>query len=262
MAAENKKVDRRREDYMTNRILAVFTFAFLLILGLMAAYRTYASVDTMFITQKVLYVLAAVFAVIMIAGVVWEFAGKKREYKVICGKNIAVAAAIVAICAFVGATFTSSGIQMMYVFVPIVSALILIYLLYPHDFFLISVICAVGAVVLWYLSRSILDGFVWARYFRFNKGVMSFIAALAVVVAYAGVVKFLESKRGVLKLGNKSHEALPKDTKYLLSYITAAVTAVCLVLGFICGATVAYYLVFVMVAYLLILAVYYTVKML
>ncbi len=262
MAAENKKMAQRREDYLTNRVLAVFTFAFVLILGLMAAYRTYSRIETMFATQKVLYVLGGVFAAGTVAGILWEIFGKKREYKVICGKNVALACAIVSVCAFCCAVFTSGGVRMMYVFVPVASALILVYLLYPRDFFLMSLVCACGAVLLWYLSRSIADGFVVGRFFRFNFAIIGLIAAFVLLVAYVCAMKLVEKKNGIIKVGTKTFELMPKTTKYLLSYITAGVTAACLLIGFICGATVAYYLVFLMVAYLLILAVYYTVKML
>lgn len=262
MAAENKKTAQRREDYLTNRVLAVFTLAFVLILGLMGAYRLYSRVETMFVIRKVLYVLAAVFAAGTVAGILWERFGKKREYKVVCGKNVALGCAIVAVCAFCCAALTTSGVKMMYVFVPVASALILIYLLYPHDFFLMSLVCACGAVLLWYLSRSIADGFVVGRFFQFDLAIACLIAAFVLLAAYACAVKLVEKNNGTVKIGSKTFEVMPKTTKYFLSYITAGVTAACLIAGFICGATVAYYLVFVMVAYLLILAVYYTVKML
>lgn len=262
MATEKKKIDTRREEYATNRILVVFTYAFLLILGLMLAYRGYMSVSTMFVTQKILYVFAGIGAVGTVAGLAWGIFGKKRELKVINGWSVALGSLIVAICAIFGAVATSSGVRMMYVFVPIVSVIILIYFLYPRDFFAISVVCACTAVLLWFISRSVADGFVWTRGIRVNLVFIGMIVALVLLAAYALAVRFVAKRDGMLKLGGKTVELVPPSTKYLLSYLTAAVSAACILVGYICGAAVAYYLVFAAVAYLFILAVYYTVKML
>lgn len=262
MATDKKKIETRREDFATNRILVVFTYAFLLILGLMLAYRGYMSVDTMFVTQKILYVFAGIGAVGAIAGAAWGIFGKKREYAVINGWSVALGSAILAVCAVFGAVATSDGVRMMYVFVPIMSVLILIYFLYPRDFFAISVVCACTAILMWFVSRSIGDGFIWARGFRFNLAIVASIAAFVLLAAYAFVVRLVEKNEGMLKLRGKTVEIVPPATKYLLSYITAAVSALCIVVGLVCGAAVAYYLVFAAVAYLFILAVYYTVKML
>ncbi len=260
MAVEKRQRDRRYEDYMTNRILAVFTYAFLLILGLMFAYRMYTGIDTMFATQKVLYVIAAVAAAGMIAAIVRALTSPAPEFKVFCAKNIAVGCAILAFCAFCGAYFTSSGVRMMYVFVPIVSALLLVYLLYPRDFFFISLVSACAAVLLWYMSRASGDGFIWVRGVKAGKLLYGFIAAIVLLGAYTAVVLKLKKSEGVLKIKGE-REIFPKGAHYLLSLLTAAVAALLLIVGYICGGTVAYYLVFAMVAYLFVLAVYYTVKM-
>ena len=262
MATDKKKIDVRREDYATNRILVVFTYSFLLILGLMLAYRGYMSVDTMFLTQKILYVVAGIGAVGTIAGIAWGIFGQKREFRVITGWSVALGSFIVAICAIFGAVATSSGVRMMYVFVPIMSVLILIYFLYPRDFFAISVVCACTAVLLWFVSRSIADGFVWTRGVHVNLMFIALLAALLLLAAYALAVRFVAKSDGMLKLGGRTVELVPPSTKYLLSYLTAAVSAACILVGYICGASVAYYLVFAAVAKLLILAEYNTVKML
>lgn len=261
MAVEKRQRDRRYEDYMTNRILAIFTYAFLLILGLMFSYRMYSSIETMFTIQKVLYVVAAIAAAGTVAAIIWELVGAKREFKVICGRNLAIACAILAICAFCGAYFTASGIRMMYVFVPLVCALILIYLLYPRDFFCTALVTACAAVLLWYMSRATGAGFIWVRGVKAGKVLYGTILAVILLAAYVAGLLWLKKSNGVLKLKNGEREIFPKNAHYLLSLVTAGVTALMVLAGFICGGTAAYYLVFAMVAYLFVLAVYYTVKM-
>ncbi len=262
MAAENKKTDRLREDFATNRVLAVFSYAVLLILGLMLAYRGYMSVDTMFFTQKALYVVAALGAVGAVAGLCWGIFGAKRPYKVLTGWSVAGGCAILAICAFVGAYAAQSGVKLMYVFVPIVSVLVLIYFLYARDFFAISAVCACTAVLVWLISRSVGDGFIWSTGFYFGRAAKLSIVAFVLLAAYTVGLYLLKKNGGMLKLGGKTLEVFPAGTKYRLSFITAAVSAISILAGFILGATVAYYLVFAVVAYLFVLAVYYTVKML
>lgn len=261
MAVEKRQRDRRYEDYMTNRILAIFTYAFLLILGLMFAYRMYSSIDTMFAIQKVLYVVAAIAAAGLVASIIWELVGAKRELKVICGRNLAVACAILAVCAFCGAYFTSNGIRMMYVFVPITCALVLVYLLYPRDFFFTALVMACAAVLLWYMSRATGAGFIWTRGIKAGKALYGTIAAIVLLAAYIVALLKLKKSNGMLKIKGAEREIFPKGAHYLLSLITAGVTALMVLAGYICGGTAAYYLVFATVAYLFVLAVYYTVKM-
>ena len=81
-------------------------------------------------------------------------------------------------------------------------------------------------------------------------------------MAVAVLARVLQSRGGVLSIKGKSLEVLPKNANYALLYITCAVIAAALVAALALGAVVTvmvYYA--VPVAWLLIMAVYYTVKL-
>ena len=65
---------------------------------------------------------------------------------------------------------------------------------------------------------------------------------------------FLLAKLGKLTL-------MPPKTRYFPTYITCVLGVVALAVALLLGSTVAYYLIFVMVAWLFCMAVYYTVRM-
>ena len=86
---------------------------------------------------------------------------------------------------------------------------------------------------------------------------------LTLVVAVAGVVLALKLKgnNGVLKVGGKEVTLLQPGAAYLAYYLTAVVTVVLLLAPMALGAAMAYYAIWVIAAWLFILAVYFTSKL-
>ena len=139
--------------------------------------------------------------------------------------------------------------------VPVVAVLAVIYYLFQHDFFCISVISACGILCLqlyrkmFYVHRSMLyAGFV-----------------LAFLLLAAAVAVLILLKKGKLSLPSALDKAMrtliPKESNFALLYATCALVAVLLALTLILGGTIAYYLMFVLVGWLFIMAVYYIVKL-
>ena len=81
------------------------------------------------------------------------------------------------------------------------------------------------------------------------------------VILVGTVVVFciMQTSGGKLKLGEKWVEILPKSANYVLLYVTCAVVAVVVIAALVLGALTLLY--GVLVAWLLILAVYYTVRL-
>ena len=82
------------------------------------------------------------------------------------------------------------------------------------------------------------------------------MALVGIVLA----VKLKETK-GVWKHKEKEWTVLQPDASYLSYYLTVAVTVILLILPLALGAAVAYYAIWVMAAWLFILAVYFTSKL-
>ena len=77
----------------------------------------------------------------------------------------------------------------------------------------------------------------------------------------AGGVFLLKKKNGVLALGKGKAHLLPEEASYSLVFLSALVSLVVVALAAFVGGSLAYYLLYAMVAWLFALLVYYTVKM-
>ena len=243
-----------QEDYVTNRILTVFAFSFCVILGLMFAYKGYSSFTTLFITRNILLGAGVLSVLLVIAGVIWEYTSIKKgidtRYKMFTGRSVAVGAAMLAVCAFCGAQFNIEGIKAMYVFVPAAAVLMLIYMIYSIDFFAIAAVSAAGGALMWIMSRS-------------GRGYLALTAtvvSLALLLLFVLLVLYVRKRGGTIEIGGK-RLINAKNANYPLLFFTAGITAACAIVAYLTSATVAYYLIFVMFAYLFIMAVYYTVKL-
>lgn len=149
----------------------------------------------------------------------------------------------------------SELIHALTILVPAVAVLAVIYYLFQRDFFCISVISACGILCLqlyrkmFYTQRSML----YAGY------------VLAFLLLAAAVVVFVLLKKEKLQLPAKLDKAIriliPREANFPLLYVTCALVAILLALTLIMGGTIAYYLMFVLVGWLFIMAVYYVVKL-
>ena len=86
---------------------------------------------------------------------------------------------------------------------------------------------------------------------------------LALVVALVGVVLAgkAKAKDGVLTLGGRDYQLFQPETAYLAFFLTVVITAVLLLAPLALGTAMAYYGIWAMAAWLFILAVYFTSKL-
>lgn len=141
-------------------------------------------------------------------------------------------------------------IHWLTILIPVAAVLALVYYLFQRDFFCITLICAGGILSLQLYRRMFLT-----HPFRIRCGfVLGFVLLAAAVVVFI----LLQRNDGVFPKGTRF---LPKDANYPLLYITCVLNAALLALTLILGGTAAYYLLFVLVGWLFVMAVYYTVKL-
>ncbi len=141
------------------------------------------------------------------------------------------------------------------ILVAVVAVLAVIYYLFQRDFFCISVISACGILCL-QLYR---DQF-FAHPNMIRAGfVLAFLLLAAVVVLLA---LWKNDKLQLPPVLDKAaHVLIPKEANFPLLYASCALVALLLALTLILGGTIAYYLMFVLVGWLFIMAVYYVVKL-
>lgn len=142
-------------------------------------------------------------------------------------------------------------IRALTIAVPVVAVLAMIYYLFQRDFFCITVISA-GGILSLQLYRKVF--FMHPTMIR-----CGFVLAFVLLAAAAAVLLLIQ--RGKRPMPLHADSLIPLDSNYILLYITCALNAVLLALTLILGSTAAYYLLFVLVAWLFITAVYYIVKL-
>jgi hypothetical protein len=234
----------------------------------MVTYRGFARVEMIRTTIGIVYGFAIFAAVLAAAGIIWEYVSAKRgadtKYRMVSGRNLAIASAVAAVCAFVAGRFFIDGIRALYIIIPALSVLALIYFIYSPEFFIIASIASLGGFLMWYMSGSYYElpiTQITTDQFLNNSGLYASIFVVVVMLAAVLVIAAASRHEGGIRLAGRHIKLFGAAANYPLMYASAAVTAVCAAAALVFGAGIAYYLMFVSFGYLFILAVYYTVKM-
>lgn len=148
--------------------------------------------------------------------------------------------------------FGDAGIRVMYVLTPAAVVLALIYYLYQREFFLLACQSALSLLGVWLCAQGLESAKAFICYLYVA------LAAL-VILASAYLCYKLQTGKGVLEWEERKWRIFSKDANYVWLYLGAAVallTMICALLGLSQMALYA-----VSVAWLLVMAVYYTVKL-
>ena len=256
MATKRKPNEK---DYITNKVLTVFSLCLLGVLLLMLLYRVAGYLNTYLLGGTITGVVCGLGVVGVLWGVVKTSLERKKnadvQYRLMRGRNIIVVFAAVVICMAVVLLFGPETIKLFYVILPALAVYYLIYHSYPREFFVISVDCGLMAALLYAVRRALVStNYQWIAYVA---------AAIAVVLCLAQVagVQYVKKHgcRGLVD-GVKV-DLFSSSNAHTMMLVTALVLAVLPVAGAVLGAQIAYYLIFASFAYLFVTAVYYTVKM-
>ena len=149
--------------------------------------------------------------------------------------------------------FNAAAVHLLYLLVPAGAVIALVYYLYQREFFFS--VCAVAA------------GMLGLFVVRKNGGRYDVIVTVYVVLACAALLAGLallyklKQSGGALQVKGKELRILSRQANPLPVALSFAVSAAAMAAGRLLGATAAYYLLFVMMAWLFVLLVYYTVKL-
>ncbi len=257
MTAKKQPSER---DYITNKVLAVFSLCLVGVLGLMMLYRVMNIISTWMLGMTIAKVVCGIGVVIALAGLAkWASENKQKRdtrYSLLRGRSIALVGAILAVMMFVITVLGVQGIKLFYVILPAIAVYYLIYHSYPREFFVVALDCGAAAVLLW-VVRIALDT---TNYHKAAWG----CAAVAVALAALQIVLALRVRKTGCKglVDGRMTELFTAPHAYQMMIGTGVLMAALVTTGAVMGAQVAYYLVFAAFAYLFVSAVYYTVKML
>ncbi len=246
-----------RNDFITNKIMVVFVLAFVMSVALMLISRGLDNADTFIGTYYAVYVLGFAGVIGMILGVAKEVMdrrhGRDLSRRIVTGHGIAICSVIVAVSAFLilfGGY--SSSIRFLYIAVPSLAVLYLIYMIYQREFCALTTFGVLIALYFW-------------RFAQFYKGSVRFIAAqcaLLLLCLFVGTALFLlKRENGVLKLGKRKIRLLGTDAEYAASFLYLALLVLILAAAFFVPNAAMIYLAFTTLAVIFIMAVYYAVRM-
>lgn len=251
---EQQALRAKQEDAILNKVLvwivgAVILEFLLLLLNKFYSHYTPEQIPLALALRGVFQVLAIVLPICFVILLVWAVMARKAGKPGRLPMILATVSLILAVCAVVIRLFAESGIQLLYVAVPAVAALALIFYLYQREFFFAAVLCALGLL-----------GVKVVPYTSFPLVSYGYPVVLAIILVAAAVCfRLLQTGDGSMKLGGKRISLLSKSANYILLYVTCALVALVVIAALLLGGLAVLY--GVLVAWLLILAVYHTVRL-
>ena len=259
MKKNQNEDQRRQEDQALTRGLVWVGAAIVLELLLLLvnkyfinAHITEAALNMAFAFQKGLAAVRVIALAGMVLCAVWTWLNVKKKNCVMTPVSMLIVCGVLTLCAHVSLIYKDSGLRMLFLLVPALAALALVYYLYQRDFFLCGAYSGLGVVTLWMIR------------YRTNSPVTMylFLAIMAVVLVVGAVLLGkVRKNEGFVTVNSEKVAFLTADANYTLVYATALVNVAAVALGLLLGGVVAYYLVYALVACLFGLLVYYTVKM-
>ena len=232
----------KQEDVVLNKVLwwivgAVVLEVLLLLLNKVYANYTVEQIELAKSLRDVFSVLMIALPICFVVLLIWAVVARKS------GKFTRLSSVVIRV-------FDESGIRLLYVAVPAVAVLALIYYLYQREFFFAAVLSALG----------LLGVKVVPYHFGFPAIAYGYAVVLGVALVGAVVVfRVMQAAEGKLRLKGNWVEVLPKSANYALLYVTCGVVAAVVIAALLLGGLAVLY--GVLVAWLLILAVYYTVRL-
>jgi len=257
-----KRADRKKqEDIALTRALIWFGAAMVLEFLLLLVNKYYvnftadsASITLALALGTVIKVTAAAGLVGAVLSGLWCSKRTKADGTLFfVGMVLTAALLAVGISSVLIVMFHRSAVQMLYLLVPAGAVLALVYYLYQKEFFFSACGVGVGMLGLWLVRKNIgVHDLLVTLYM---------VAGAVLLLAILLLTLKLKKDQGMLVVGEKRYEILPKQSNFMLILLSCAVSLLALLAGLLLGSTVAFYLLFVLLGWLFVLLVYYTVKM-
>ena len=254
MDKKQREARRQQEDIALQRGLLWVAGAVVLEVLLVLLNRFYVNypltdsgVQTFLTLHQTLTALRVVLPIAAVAALAWTVWQLKQDKKFGLPLIAAIALAAVALCVHVAVKYRADGMSMLYWLVIAWAVLAMVFYIYQREFFLAAAASGMSVLALWFV--------------RFGAtGRLETILVLAGIAAVALAALWLKKNDGAF-LGQDKLQFLPKGTSYTVMLATCLVSLAVVVVALLAGDTVAYYLMFGMMAWLFALFVYYTVKL-
>lgn len=249
---EKRNQRRNEEDAVFNRMLLCLLGAVIAEVVILLVKRFYVDMVSIAFANVLLgffQIFQYAGLILTVVGIVWCVLWKKSGKKLTVPGIFTVAVFGLWVISVIAYYLFDFGIRIL-MFLPAVAAvLILVYFLYQRAFFVSTILTGGGMAALW-LYRQFYHG----HPLRVTACFVAGLIVLALVAAFCWKLRKADGKLGKAQM-------MPVGSNYLVIWLTCAITAVAMILGLLLGATIAYYLLFVLVGWLFCQAVYFTVKL-
>lgn len=252
MDKKQREERRRQEDIALQRGLLWVAGAIVLEALLVLVNRYYINYRTVEAEVNIALALSSTLRFLRIAAPIasllalaWAGWSLKQKKKFGLPLILAFALAAIAICAHVVFKFQGPGISMLFWLVVAWAVLALVYYIYQREFFLAASACGMSILALWFVRSS-------------TNTVLEVVLLLAAIALVAAAALLMKKNDGVLPGGISF---LPQKTNYTVLLATCAASIAAIAVAMLLGGMVSYYLIYVMVAWMFALFVYYTVKL-
>lgn len=255
MDKQQREARRKQEDIALQRGLLWVVGAIVLEALLVLLNRFYfdpilgnqTDVEIYLALHDVLPIVRMVVFAALVLALLWTAWQLKQRKRYALPLILAIALAAVTICVHVVIKYENAGMSMLYWLVIAWAVLAMVFYIYQREFFVGACACGMSVLALWFV-----------RYGAAGRPETLLILAAIIVVALFAL--WLKKGDGALP-GKEPVQFLPKKTNYAVLLVTCLASVAAVVVAMLAGDTVAYYLVYVMIAWLFALFVYYTVKL-
>jgi len=245
--SEKNRKKQQAQDLVTQRIMAIFLVTVLLLWGMSYLYDMMTYGSTFLQGQMVNNAVMAISGLGAVILLVLYFTAKKRgtlnTERVINTGFLALCLLVVCACSFILAMDYYNGMHILYIFLPVVAVLFLVYHVYERQFFTFCVVeaVAIGTAYCCYVNA-------WEK---------TAMLVLAFVLCLAPMVLAVLKGERVQQLSEK---VLGKQFDKRYTLLVYGATMVVLAAAAVLGGKLALILCLALGAYMLASAVFYTVK--
>ncbi len=256
-AKQAKAAKVKAEEAALNRILcwiiggAVLEFL-LLLLDRYYSHYTVAQIELAVALRTAVKIMAVAALVCAAAALFWWNNARKSSKGAQLPGALCLFLLGVSVSCFAAWFFASPGLQLMVIVVPVVIVLALVFYLYQHEFFLIACESALGLLGVYACGRSLGSGYAFVGY-----GYVAVVAVLTILAAL--LCRRAQGADGVVESKGRKVHLFPKDANYAFLYTGGVVTIAVLAVALAGVSSVVLY--GVLAAWVLVMAVYYTVKL-
>ena len=250
MDKKQREARRHQEDIALNRALLWVGGAIILEVLLLLVNRYYINFRVTETEVAVASFLSSALRVLRLAGtaaavvcLIWAVLRFRKGGASGLPTVLALAFGAVAVCSHVAVSFQQSGMRMLFLLVPAWAGLALVYYL-----FLSAAAVGMSILGLWFIRYGV-------------SALPETVIILVGIVLVGAVALWLKKQGGVIHRADGSPvQILAKNAAYPVILVSCLASLAAVVVGLLASST-AYYLIFVMVAWLFALSVYYTVKL-